>query len=183
MRSPGRDRAGVAAGLMALVGVIAIAAVAGGLYYFYVMENPEESVYALQEGDFVEYTLSENTYRIEVVSVGASTITVNYTMNIGGVILNQERELPADQTLMLEYRITDPPPGYEVTLVGKENLNTAWGQKSVDHFRVSYEQGGHAMLMDMWLLRGVPLRMQVTYEGHPQGFTNLTDTNLSFITS
>jgi hypothetical protein len=182
MRGPRKDRAGVGAGLIAIVIIVAIVAVAGGYYYYYEMASPE-SVYNLQEGDFVEYTHSQNTYRIEVISVGGETMTVNYTVNIGGYVYSQVQELPLDQTLMLDYSFSDPPPGYTVSFIGKENVDTVWGQRTADHYRASYEQGGSSMLLDIWMSRGVPLMMQTTYEGHPQDFTTLTDTNISFITS
>jgi hypothetical protein len=59
----------------------------------------------------------------------------------------------------------------------------AGGAKSADHHHVAYEQGSSENGFGHLANDGVPLKMQITYEGHFQSATTLTDTNVSFITS
>ncbi len=88
-----------------------------------------------------------------------------------------------NQTPLLSYDITNPPPGYTVTALGTQSIQTTWGQKTTDHLRVEYEQQGHTLAIDLWLMKGVPVKVQTTYNGILQSTWMLIDTNLTFITS
>jgi hypothetical protein len=191
MLSKRTDNVGVATGI--IVAIIVVAAVGGALAYVYVY-NPgtSETQYSLQVGDYVEYDLdyvedpqtphSNVSLRLEVVEVTEFSMTINYTNNLEGYVYSQLGEVPINQTLLLTYDLSDVPSGYDVTSLGRESIATEWGTLSTDHLRVEYQQQGKPMVYDLWMKRGVPIKVKITYNNIPQSTWMIIDTNLDFIT-
>ncbi len=191
MISKRTDNIGVTTAI--IVAIIVVVAVGGVLSYVY-LYNPgsSETPYPLQVGDYVEYDLDyvENpqtphgnrTLRMEVVEITEYAMTINYTNNLEGYVYSQLGEVPIDQTLLLTYDLNDAPPGYDVTSLGRENVATEWGTLSTDHIRVEYLHQGMPMVYDLWLKKGVPIKVKITYNDVPQSTWMIIDTNLEFIT-
>ncbi|OPX65791.1 MAG: hypothetical protein A4E30_00213 [Methanomassiliicoccales archaeon PtaB.Bin215] len=192
MLSKRMDTVGVATAI--IVAVIVVVAVGGVLAYVYLYDpGSSETPYSLQVGDYVEYDLdyvedpqtphSNISLRLEVVEISEFTMTINYTNNLEGYVYSQLGEVPINQTLLLTYDLSDAPPGYDVTSLGRENVATEWGTLSTDHLRVEYQHQGKPMVYDLWMKKGVPIKVKVTYNDIPQSTWMIIDTNLEFITA
>ncbi|MBM3302936.1 MAG: hypothetical protein FJY85_23695 [Deltaproteobacteria bacterium] len=100
-------------------------------------------------------------------------------------MFSQIVEVSLNQTPLFSYDVTDPPPGYTFTSLGTQSIQTEWGQKTTDHLRIEYEydQEGTTLTLDIWLMKGVPVKVQTTYASILQTTWMLIDTNLHFIAS
>ena len=114
-------------------------------------------------GDFLEYSISDGvnqgTERWSVTSVTATNFTLNITTTVPGQPPNYwEVTMLKNQTL--GYDLNHPLSGDTVTKIGTETISTKWGERSVDHYRIAYEEPlGNPHTYDLWARDGVLMKM------------------------
>jgi hypothetical protein len=128
-------------------------------------------------GDFLEYSISDGvnqgTEKLSVISVTATSFTLNMTTTVPGLPpIYWEVTMLKNQTL--GYDLNHPLSGDTVTKIGTETISTKWGERSVDHYRITYEEPlGNPHTYDLWARDGVLMKMV-----HVNMYRLLIDTNI-----
>ena len=140
------------------------------------MGNEEKKDYNLKVGDFLKYEISVNNtaekHNVTFEIQGINGTLIHYTYSTSSSY-TEHRNSTEDQT-PFAMNMTYFPSG-DMTNVGKETINTQWGEKSTDHYTNA------TIGIDVWMLNGVMLRYQVL--DTTSTLTEiLTETNMEKIT-
>jgi hypothetical protein len=139
-------------------------------------------------GDYITYAGAMGmTMKIEVTQVTATDVTIlqNTTMSFGG----QEISVPVYQTVSKEeaFRAGDydpykAAPGWSVNNMGKKLISTPYGARNCDHFALSNTTQGIGATEDIYLFKGILVKVDITYAGMmTMPILSLSATNLSII--
>jgi hypothetical protein len=138
-------------------------------------------------GDYILYAGAMGmTVRIEVTQVTATDVTIleNTTISFGG----QEISVPVYQTVSKEEAFRsaeyDPykvAPGWSVNNMGKKLISTPYGARNCDHFALSNTTQGVGMTQDIYLYKGVLVKVDMTTGVITLPVLSLSSTNLNII--
>ena len=139
-----------------------------------------------ESGDFIEYTtttfIGEMVVKQTYKEVTTTTVTINTTSTVMGMTSYDEQTIPIEQNYGgAEFDVSDPPEGYNVVDKGSQSISTEWGSKSCKHYEVTTSEGGMTSTMDMWIYKGILMKM-VMAVGDMDMTMTLTDTNVNEIT-